>query len=68
MLSLKDVGPLRNMYLRCADAMLLKNSESEEVITTNLRNISADMCIESILQAIIQDSVSFQLMRRRIFS
>lgn len=28
--------------------------ESEEVINTNKRNTNADMCVESVLQAIIQ--------------
>lgn len=59
MLSLKDVGPLRNMYLGCTEAMLLKDCGSEEVININMRNVNADMCIESILQAIIQEQVLF---------
>lgn len=57
-LSLQDVGPLlRNRYFRCMEAMLLKDCESEEDININVRLVNADT--ESILQAIIQEYVSF---------
>lgn len=58
-LSLKDVGPLRSTCLRRMEEMLLKDCESEEVINTNKRNTNADMCVESVLQAIIQKYISF---------
>lgn len=59
MLILQDVGPLRSMYARCMEAMLLNDCEPEEDVNINNGNINTDMCTNSVLQAIIQRYVSF---------